>query len=286
MRTSYNPSDYSDYDNLIYFRWKALIRSEEYQMFYKEANVDSIDSMKEERDSIELEIWSYEQNIGCRAYEFLDTVKAYGPPHGEKDMVEEIRDLVSELEAIESRIEHEEVEIMAAAEKKFGLIASDIDDLRPEEKTIEDLSVTFSDYLPYLSETHLGRLLGQFMVKSVSYDDIKSGVIHEDEAYKLFAINVKMPLGMIIKELKKRLRGIAKPRSDRKDFLKWDEAFTVWDLQQKTDNFLLTAEAIRWAVDREGEFYSKEELRGLAWKKYKVADELIKLAGKGKFKGL
>lgn len=298
MEKGYKPSDYSDYDNLVYFRWKALIRSQEYKKFYRE---NDIKALIEEKDSIDSAISNIERDFSYFEWEFDGYTPGPTPSIHElkeadyvnSETREELNDLLSEKETLDER----ENDLFFEAEERFGLIADDLADLKPVDKSIGSLVITFMDYLP----AKPGRFYKNLAVQEVEYIDGNFFIVGDNKIkrklipatnQKLFSINTNTPFSLIAKSFEEKLEKCVKKnlqkRSDRKDFKKWEEAFRVWDVNRKKRNTYKTAHHLRWTTkkNRKGEKYSKEELRTLVTKKLEVANDLIDLAGRGKFKSL
>lgn len=313
MKKKKNQPEYTDYNKLVYFRWKALIRSEEYNEFYETA-----EDLHSEMSDLEYEI-NDEENELITVY-FNDNVELHGLSYRDLlkyikkhrkstgigvDIINKFEELIGQLETLEERVE----EIISEAEKRFGLImeSPDLGILKPIDRPIEDLPITFKDYLPKTDKNRIKKEYESSTVKKVQYnkgylsffnkfDVIENIFVSQDldRGYELFCIDTKMPTGFILEALKKLLGSNNKKRSDRKEFDSWEEAFKVWDIQQKENKdyvgkklelrttYLMstTTSFPYWKTQ------SAESSRLRVRDKLKVAEDLIALAGKGQFRSL
>jgi len=261
--------DYEKLNKLIYFRWKALIRSNEYREFYQE----KVKELLKRKDNL-----------------FFAEVELHGLEYG--FMNEEYKELSSEVKDLED----EESEILSEAQDKFGLIASGAEDLKPIDHPVERLRITFKDYLPAMPDgSSTRRFYEKWAVREVKYKNGELLIVNRNREEKFFPcsnlrlvrIDTDMPFGLVIESLKKKLMADTEMRrSDRKEFDSWEEALKVWDIEQQEDNYLKTAKRMEWTLNRKSNEYTDEDLRSLVSKKLPVAKELISLAGQGKFKTL
>lgn len=282
-------SEYSEVDKLTYFRWKALIRSKEYENFYREADVKNL---LQEKESIESEIFDIEYDLITAEPEgstsspsiedLLENIGEFGgnPSGITNDEVEEYREVIFQKQNLEDR----ENEIIAEAGERFGLIVWDLDDLEPIDKPIDILPITFRDYIPGLPKGQLRKIYENDALREINVAEFNSIKPYLNSGYKLFLVNTEMPIGFISETLKQKIRPAENLRRQRKDFNSWEEAFKAWDSHKKTKNLYKTAKLMRYKTNRKSELYSKEDLRSLIKSKLNVAEELISLAGKGHFK--
>lgn len=270
---------YSDYDRLIYFRWKALIRSEEYLEFCEEADIEWLLEEKKENEEQIVSEGPDDETISLSLNEFTQFVEASGPPEGmDHDSVQKYKEILDAKYIIENM----EAGIKTKAKERFGLIVWDLSELKPVDRQMDELKVTFKEYVPKVSKSKLSRIAEDSIVKDMTNTRWR---VHDWlDGYKFFRIHPHMPIGLIMELLKKNLKGDA--RSPRKDFDVWEEGFKVWDIQQKTNNLYKTAKLMGWEgkKNRKDIEYTKEDLRGLVSKKINAIQKLINLAGKGRFK--
>ena len=311
-----NIPKYPHYDTLVYFRWKALIRSKEYLEFY-----ETVDDLASEKSDLEHEIQNKEENL-IGDY-FNDDVELYSL--SSQDLLEylkkhrissdindaDIDEYEMLLDGMATLIEREE-KIISAAEQNFGLLmwTKELDNLRPVDKPIEKLNISFKDYLPSMPTGHIRDTYENIAVQELKYkngmfsffdklDSIEDVMVHqtlEEEGLLLFCIHPQMPFSLIVEALRKKLSGDIKSRAGRKDFEPWEEAFEVWDIYQKVKNvnkrrdFL--SETARLMGEKtlfpywKGHHGGNHALKYRVRDKVKVAEKLINLAGKGQFPSL
>lgn len=305
---NYKPSDHSKYDNLIYFRFKALVRSPQYQKFYFSRAKD-IDEVIEKKDFIEDEIHDQERSLITMEpdgsfdtpslEDFLASVNEHGLPNGiDSSKLDDYEQLLRER----SDIGNIEEEILSEAAEKFGIIVSDITDLEPRDKHIQLIYVTFQDYLPDIPIEDESMFKGisdrTGAVREVKQDNLSGLAPYlKGGNYKLFLVNTHTPKSLIFKSFQDHFKDHAIKKSERKDFDSWKEAFEVWDmhhslkLKDVKNHLLATAKAMSkrhpdkpyW---QEYGCNTKQNLKTRVNDKLKVASSLIDLAGKGKFKSL
>jgi hypothetical protein len=292
-----NSTSRLNYEKLTYFRWKALIRSKEYKEFYKEVKSSlkieyDLDSIEDELYSIELKYVNEDGDLCFKPLLEGREQKGYSGLSAEViDDIEEYKELLSEKE----NLENQEVDILSEAENRFGLFGMvDKEDLKPIDYPLGRLPITFKDYLPAMPDDDGTRsFYEKCAVREVKYKNDK--MFNADTGHeilpglnlKFFCINEDMPPGLILESLRKKLMaGTEMSRADRKEFRSWEEAFKVWDIEQQERNHLKTAKRMGWKLNRKGIEYTDEDLRSRVNKKLKVANELITLAGQGKFKTL